>query len=102
MRDFLVERMLIFMQVTNPTADRIGLPQVTANPATVKNILAVVFGVIAAITIIVIILAALTIVTGGDEPEKISRGKRAILYAFIGLAIALSAEIIVQFVLGEV
>ena len=78
-----------------PSPDDLGLPKVQADNSNVKNLLSVIFGTAAAAAVLVIVLAGFRLATSEAEPENISRGKRAIIYALIGLAVAVSAEIIV-------
>lgn len=77
------------------------LPQVAASENQLKNILAVVFGTIAAVAIITLMIAAVNFATAGSDTDKVSRSKRAVIYALVGLVIAASAEIIVLTVLGK-
>jgi len=77
------------------------LPEVAADENSVKIILSLAFGVIAAICILYLILAAINLAVGGDDPEKIGRAKRGVIFALLGLAIALSAEVIVLTFLGN-
>ena len=98
MRDLITQKLLYFF-VDNPSPSDFGLPQVTANSNTAKTILSIVFGVAAAVAVLVIVIAGFSMVVGGGDPEKISRAKRAVIFALVGLLIAVSAEIIVQVVL---
>ena len=62
-----------------------------------------VFVVLIAVVAILIIWGAFTIVTAGGAPEKVSSGRNFIVYAWIGLAVALLAKAlpsIVQALLG--
>lgn len=102
MRDLILEKAIMFMQVSNPTSQQLGLPEVSANEATAQKVLAIVFGLAAAVAILVILIASFNIVTGGGDPEKIARGKKAVIYSLVGLAVALSAEAIVYIVLGGI
>lgn len=77
------------------------LPQVTADQGQLKLILGTFFGLIAAIAIIILVIAAINFATAGSNSEKISRAKRSILYSLIGLTVALSAEVIVLTVIGR-
>jgi hypothetical protein len=64
-----------------------------------ENLLFIVFGLLGAISVIVIIIAALRLIMfGGNNPQEVSKTKNTILYASIGLAIALSALAIVALV----
>lgn len=77
------------------------LPEVKANEANVQTGFAILFGIIGAVAVIVIIIAAINLATAEGNPEKISVAKRAIIYAAIGLVIAISAEIIIFTLLGK-
>ena len=60
------------------------------------------FGVLAAICFLVIVIAGVQFVLSSGEPQKINTARSAIIYAAVGLAISLSAILIVSFVLGNV
>lgn len=78
-----------------------NLPSVIADGDQVAKLFSLIFGIAAAIAILVIVIAAINFITGGGDPEKISRAKRAIIFSLVGLAIAISAEAIVLTVLGR-
>lgn len=78
-----------------------GLPKVAADESNVASVMTMVFGIAGAIAVLIIVIAGLNFITGGDNPEKISRSKNAIIYALIGLAIVIFAEAIVLTVLGQ-
>ncbi len=78
-----------------------GLPEVAANETQLKNILATVFGVIAAVAVITIIVAAINFASAGGDADKLSKSKTTIIYALVGLVVAMSAEVIVLTVLGK-
>ena len=78
-----------------------NLPTVNANENQIQNLLGIVFGVIAAVAVIVIIIAAINFATADGNPDDISRAKKTIIYALVGLAIAISAEAIIYTVLGS-
>jgi type IV secretory pathway VirB2 component (pilin) len=77
------------------------LPEVKADQGSIGDIMAVVFGVAGAIAVLIVVIAGLNLITGGDNPEKISRAKNAIIYSLIGLAIVLLAYSIVITLLGQ-
>ncbi len=106
----MTERLLILAQVTKRKNCGTGdnspdcasiLPRVSANENQVQNGLSIVFGVFAAVAVIVIIIAALSFATSEGNPENIANAKKTIIYALIGLIIALSAEAAVFFLLGN-
>ena len=78
-----------------------NLPTVNANENQIQNLLGIVFGVIAAVAVIVIILAAIGFATADGNPDDVSKAKKTIIYALIGLAIAISAEAIIYTILGK-
>lgn len=77
------------------------LPQVNANENQLKIGLGIAFGIFAAVAVIVIIIAAINFATSEGDADKISRSKKTIIYALIGLIICLSAEAIVLTVVGR-
>ncbi|NBU34354.1 hypothetical protein EB118_12880 [bacterium] len=78
-----------------------NLPNVAANQTTLSNLLTVVFGVIGAVAVIIIIVQAIRFIMSQGESQKAADARRGVIYAAIGLAIAVSAEIIVNFVVGR-
>lgn len=76
-----------------------GLPSKTEVPGTGLLLLAKidtitnwVFAVFVAIAVIYIVLAAFQFVTGGGKPEEVSGARQKLIYAVIGIAIALLAR----------
>ena len=56
-----------------------------------------------AVAVFMIILAGFKFVTGGDKPEETAKARQMILYAAVGIAVALLARAVpslVKFVLG--
>lgn len=101
MKEWLTDKILI-MAIAAPDNDtQTQLPAIEADPAQAQSILAVVFGLAAALAILVIVISGFNLVTGGDDPEKISRAKKTIIFGLVGLAIAVSAEAIVLTVLSR-
>ena len=88
--------------VAPESGEDIGLPEISAGSSEVESILVIVFGAAAAVAVLVIVIASLNIATGGGDPEKISRGKKTIILALVGLAIALTAEFIVLTILNRI
>lgn len=93
-------RVELFAQRRIDSGD-VGLPEVSANQNQLQSILAVAFGVAAAIAVLVIVISAINFASAGSDKDKIGRSKNAIIFALIGLIIAVSAEIIVLTVLGR-
>lgn len=78
-----------------------GLPVIGANSANVQTLLAVLFGVLAVICVIMITLGGIRFITESTNPQETAKARNTIIYAAIGLAIAISAQVIVAFVLNR-
>ena len=66
----------------------------------VKNIISILFWIIGILAVIVIIYAGITFITTAGNPSKVAQAKTMIIYAVIGLAVAILAYAIVNFVVG--
>lgn len=82
------------------------LPQVSASGGSGSNdvqiILQLVFAAIGAMALIIIVVAAIQFITSGGEPQETAKARSTIIYAAVGLLLALSAEVIVTFVLNSI
>lgn len=78
-----------------------GLPDAAANPDQLKTVLQLAFGVAAAIAVLTIVIAAFNYATAGGDSDKISRSRRAIIFALVGLAITLLGQAIVFVVVDQ-
>jgi hypothetical protein len=67
--------------------------------ATVVNILSIIIGVAA---VIVIIIAGIQYMLSTGDPTKINNAKNAILYAIVGLVIAVMSQVIVRFIISRI
>lgn len=64
--------------------------------------LQIVFGTIGAVALLIIVISGLRYVVASGDPQKTAEAKKSILYALIGLAIALAALSIVTLVVKGV
>lgn len=87
---------------TDPESNCVNLPQVTANSQNLEKILQIVFGIIGAVAVIFIILSALKFITAQGDPQALAKARQSIIYAAIGLAVAVSAVAAVTLLLGRV
>lgn len=78
-----------------------GLPTVAANQANLTIIMQLIFGIIGAVAVIVIIVGALSMIAAQGDPGKVAKARQTVIFALVGLAIAISAEAIVTFTLGR-
>lgn len=81
------------------------LPNKTTDPNALNDkiviILQIVFATMGAIAILVIAVAGLQYVLSNGDPQKTARAKDTIIYAVIGLVVAIMSFAIVTFVLGR-
>lgn len=68
----------------------------------IQTTLQIVFGTMGAVAVLIITIAGFQYVTSNGDPQRVSKSKDAIIYAVIGLAVAILAFSIVSFVLDEV
>jgi hypothetical protein len=78
-----------------------GIPKVSANSGEIQIVLQIVFGIIGAIAVLIIVINGLQLVISQGSPDALKKARDAIIAASIGLVIAVSAEIIVTFVLTK-
>lgn len=79
-----------------------GLQKVELGTGQLHQILAIVFGTFGALAVLMIVISGLRFITAQGEPAEIAKARKTIIYAVAGLAIAVSAEVIIAFVLGKV
>ena len=77
-----------------------NLPEVSAGQDTLTNVFSIVFGVLAAVAVLIIVVQGIRFVLSQGEAQKAADARRGVIYAVIGLVIALMAEVIVRVVLG--
>lgn len=79
-----------------------GLPQVVASSANLQSILQILFGILAVMAVIIIVVwGGLRLISEGSNPQQAAKARNTIIYGTIGLVIAISGEIIVSFVLNR-
>lgn len=78
-----------------------NLPVAKATSANLQHILQLAFGIIAVVAVLIIVIAAFQIVIAQEDSNQVAKARETIIYAAVGLAIAISAELIVSFVLGK-
>lgn len=74
-------------------------PKVAADSNQVANIMQIVFMVVGVVALIYLIIAGVKLITSFGNPEALKNARQSIIFAAVGLAVALSAELFVVFVL---
>jgi hypothetical protein len=64
-------------------------------------ILNFVFGILGAISFLIITIAGVQFVASSGDPQKVAKARATILYALVGLTVAIFAAVIVNFVIGK-
>lgn len=78
-----------------------GLPRVSGSSTDIQSILQVVFGIIGALAVLFIVIAGLRYVISAGDPQDVKQAKNGIIYAAVGLALAVFGEAIVTWVVGQ-
>jgi type IV secretion system pilin len=74
-------------------------PDVTTIVTTAISILSIIVGLIA---VIMVIVGGFRYIISGGDSSSVNNAKNTILYALVGLAVAVSAEALVHFVLSKI
>ena len=82
-------------QINSAGADTGAETDVTNTVGTALN---VVFGIVAIIAVVMIVIRGVSYATSQGDPGKVKKGKDTIMYGIIGMIIALLAFAIVNFV----
>jgi hypothetical protein len=78
------------------------LPQTDTGPTKIQAILGIVFGVIGALSLLMITVGGFRYIMAEGDPQAAGRAKSTIIYALIGLIVSITSVAIVTFVLGRV
>jgi len=91
------------LAVTQTQISPKGLPnRNAAGTDDLQTVLAIVFGIVGALALLVIVISGFRYVLAAGDPQKMSKAKNGIVYAIVGLAIAITAQAIIAFVVGRI
>jgi hypothetical protein len=79
-----------------------NLPQAASSAANVQHIIQIILGIFAATAVLFIVIAGLNFVTAGGDSAKVAKARGTIVYALVGLVVAVSADVIVTVVIGKI
>jgi hypothetical protein len=77
-----------------------GLPT-TQTTGALSTALTLAFGVIGVISVVMVVIGGFQFVMSQGDPQATAKARMTIIYAIVGLAVAISAEAIVAFVLNK-
>jgi hypothetical protein len=78
-----------------------GLPVVGAGHDQLQQILQIVFAILAALAVLMIVIAGFRFITAQGNSGETAKARNTIVYALVGLLVALIAETFVSFILGH-
>ncbi len=87
-----------FYLASSTPIDHSALPRVGADQATITTALGIIYGIIGAAALLMITKSGLEYIVSAGDPQKTSNAKNGIIYALIGLVVAISAQAITWFV----
>lgn len=79
-----------------------NLPEIAAGRGNLGDVLQIVIGIVAALSLLFIVIGGLRYVLSDGDPQNASKAKSTIIYSLVGLLIAIAAQAIVSFVLREI
>lgn len=91
--------LLRFAQIADPSD--LNIPQPGTGETQISTLLSRVFMIAGAVCVLIVAIAGLNYVLSSGDPQKAAKAKNTILYALIGLAVAVFATTIVTFVFGR-
>ncbi len=86
-----------FAQTTYET----NLPTTAADATNATMVIQIIFGIIGFIAVLYLIFAAIKFITSQGDPAGVAQARQSIIYALLGIVVAVSAEVIVTFVIGS-
>lgn len=79
-----------------------ALPTNSTNANTLQTILGIIFGILGAFALLVIVISGFRYILSAGDPEKATKARNGIIYALVGLVVAISADAIVSFVIKRI
>ncbi|MFI5240322.1 MAG: hypothetical protein ACHQUB_01260 [Candidatus Saccharimonadia bacterium] len=79
------------------TASACGLPQVSFDNITLGKIISAVYEIIAAVSVLFLVIGATKYTISGGDPAGIKNAKNTVIYSIVGLIISLLAFLAVTY-----
>jgi len=76
-----------------------ALPQPAADSSKVQAIFRIVFGIIGALSLLMMTIGGFRYITSDGDPQNAAKAKGTVIFALVGLIVSISAVAIVTFVL---
>lgn len=78
-----------------------GLPNTTADKPHIQRIMNIALSSIGALALLIITISGFRYITAAGDPQKSANARNGIIYAMIGLVVAILADAIVLFVVNR-
>jgi hypothetical protein len=88
-------------QSTDLRVDIRDLPRLQANEKTIQSLLNIIFGVIGAVSILMIAVGGFRYIASQGDSQAAAKAKGTVQNALIGLIVAITAIAIVTFIVGN-
>ncbi len=95
-------KLLEFFSQVNIDPNDLDIPKTNADSGTVQILLELAFGVMGGIAFLVIVIAGMQYVLSRGEADKAAKAKNTIIYAAVGLVLAVLAFTLVRYIAGSV
>jgi hypothetical protein len=90
-----------FLQFAQGVIDASPLPHTTTGPDKITTALSIVFATLGAVSVIMVVIGGIKYAGSQGDPAGTAKAKNTIIYAVIGVVIAIFAVTIVQFAVGK-
>lgn len=100
--DLFFQSLKTILPIFALSASELGLPDVTPTDSTIETVLRLVFAFLGALAAIFIAIGGLKYTLSSGDPQGIQQAKNTILYAVIGLIVALAAQFVIGLVISAV
>ena len=87
--------------VIGQQVDLSQLPNATADGNAIQTVIQVAIIIVGALSVLFITIGGLRYILAQGDPQAVSKAKGTIVYALVGILVAISAQLIVTFVLGN-
>jgi hypothetical protein len=88
--------------VPQPVPDQIVTAPTTAPFTIVDRVVNLLFTVLLAASLVVIIVAAFYFLTAAGEPEKVQTARNLVIYAIIGIVVAIAARGLIGYIRARI
>lgn len=82
--------------------DLSSFPNPSADQSQIQTILQIIFGIIGALAFLFLVIAGFRYIVSTGDPQDTEKAKNAAIYALVGILLAIFAEAIVTWVVGNV